>query len=100
MPRQLYFHNSTFRKGKNITVRKGSYWHNTKVVNIKINQSIQTISINTKLMRFRNLKNADLKFEHDPGCRTIKSLYYELKSIYPQFTRNTNITIIDFKVKQ
>jgi len=96
MPRQLYFRNSEFRNGKNVTVRNGDYWNNTNVVKIKVVNTLRNYKIKTSLKKFSQLTQNILKLEHDKNCRNISGLYKELKSIYPSFTKNSIVTVIQF----
>ena len=89
----LYFNTKEFRKGKNLTVRRGTRWHGRKASNFNI--------LNSEVIRFRNLKDAShkkvLKYEHDPKCRNYDGLLAEMKRIYKGFSANENVTLVFFK---
>lgn len=98
MPRQLYFRNPIFKAGRNVTVRKGTYWINSEKANILIDNVMKTVDIKTRTMQFRDLTVGMLRDEHNPICRTLAGLYLEMCGMYKDFTRYSVITIISFKL--
>jgi len=88
---KLCFKVKEFRKGKNLTVRKGNYWMNKKASNFDI---IKTISC-----RFRDIPRDLLKYEHDAKCRNYDGLLREMKHIYKGFTANHIVTLVFFRQK-
>ena len=89
----LAFSNPVFKKGKNLTVRRGIHWANRKTSNFDI--------INTQVIRFRELKDSHYKkalaFEHDPSCRNYEGLKKEMKKVYKGFSANELVTLVFFK---
>jgi len=87
------FKNNVFQKGMNLTVRKGTHWHNRKSNNFDIDHS--------EVIRFRDLKilslDQTLMYEHDSKCRDYDGLLAEMKRVYKDFTANHVVTLVFFK---
>ena len=98
----LYFKNPTFLDGLNISVRRGVKWDTLEKKSVELvdtdkpNFSISTVNITTKVMRFCDLVDADLKYEHDESCRTVSGLLSVMQEIYPGFDEREIVTIIYF----
>lgn len=52
--------------------------------------------VGTKLVRFCDLFDNDLEYEHDPNCRTVDGLSKVLSNIYPLFDRRELVTLVYF----
>lgn len=87
----MFFKNSVFKRGINITVRRGTHWHNRKSSKFNI--------LKSTVKRFRDIVDEDVKNEHDPSCRSKAGLLKEMKRVYPGFTANETVTLVEFKTK-
>ena len=100
--KDLYFVNPVFEtKTLNLTVRKGNKWNNyigdVKIKKTNTDEEIRTAKIvHTETIKFNELRDLDLKLEHDPKCRTRKGLFNELKNVYNDFNENDIITLVYF----
>ena len=94
----LQFTNPVFRKGFNLTVRKGTKWHNVEECRVELGGGYTKYvnRLETHVMNFNELTDADLVYEHDPSCRTVEGLLKELKRVYPDFAENDEVTLITF----
>jgi len=95
----LKFQNPIFHDGLNCTVRQGYKWANLKIgetilLNGERKATIEKISV----LRFKDVKVEDIRYEHDPKCRTTNGLFKVLSGIYPDFDIDTVVTIIHFKL--
>lgn len=84
----LEFENPTFKKGLNLTVRRGRKWYKQKADNVKI--------IGTICLPFTQITTGMLKWEHDKKCRTTLGLYIQLKRLYPDFKSSDEVTLVYF----
>ena len=66
----------------------------TILLNGERKATIEKISV----LRFKDIKVEDIKYEHDPKCRTTNGLSKVLLSIYPDFDVDTIVTILYFKI--
>lgn len=97
--KELEFTNPVFHEGVNITVRRGTKWSDNSVIPfIKFGQNSRKALETSyrRVIKFNELTDADLVFEHDPKCRTVDGLAEVLKEVYPTFTREDTVTIIYF----
>jgi len=93
---ELLFNNPVFNKGLNLTVRRGIKWSLQSGAHI---ENVGSVLINTQVMRFSDLTDRDLKFEHDPACRTVTGLYQVLQDTYPGFDPREIVTLVSFEVR-
>ena len=101
----LYFQNPQFHEGLNLTVRRGVSWNlvkNGDVVNVVDTNNPSPISAfatikETRVMRFQDLRNADLALEHDETCRKVKGLAEVMKQVYPGFDEREIVTLVFFE---
>jgi len=100
MKRNIQFQNPVFHKGLNCTVRRGYKWANLKIGEVVLlNETKEAVIEKLLVARFGDVKNEDIEYEHDPICRRKESLFKVLSEIYPNFTWDTVITIIYFRIK-
>lgn len=94
----MKFSNPTFNDGLNLTVRRGSKWHLSRHVNIELGADhiITAEGVSTRLMKFSDIDDADLRHEHDPACCTVDGLFKVMQEVYPDFTRDEDVTLVYF----
>jgi hypothetical protein len=98
----LLFSEAVFQPGKNVTVRRGVKWdlENHKTVGIASTDEPSNIlyytAIKTKVIVFKGLEKPDLYVEHDPKCRSYYGLLQEMERVYPGFSENEVVTVIEF----
>ena len=97
--------NSNFDKGLNLTVRRGIYW-STKV---KAGDAVELTSFSGQsfgeatidyvvTIRFCDIPDYMLKFEHEPQFRTYAGLLYGMRQAYtPVFLEEEICTLIFFR---
>lgn len=97
----LDFANATFNDGRNTTVRRGSRWHGVARARLRLpDGSLSSpVALQTELKRFDALTAQDLRFEHDPRCRTVQGLLAELRRHYPGFDPDDVVTLCHFDVE-
>lgn len=95
---KLLFENPSFNIGLNLTVRRGIKWAIQKRVMLANlhGQEIGEENIETRVLRFCDLTDADLVLEHDGNCRTVDGLFSVMKQIYPNFDRRELVTLVYF----
>ena len=93
----LKFKNPVFKRGNNLTVRRGIKWDIEKAWIDKGN-GLLTCEITTVVMRFSDLTDADLADEHDEKCRTVDGLYRVMRKVYPGFDRREIVTLVSFEM--
>lgn len=100
----MRFITPTFHEGLNITVRRGSkvYENETEFGNyVYAHESDDPIGFMDIEycwnLRFLDIKNNDLKRQHDPRCRTIDGLYETMLSLYAAFDAREIVTIVAFR---
>jgi len=97
----LKFDRATFTgQSFNITVRRGIKWNLCNGEDVRLwnrgGVSFGTVSIETKCMRFCDLTDDDIKYEHDPLCRSVAGLLEEMRRLYVGFDEREIVTIITF----
>jgi len=97
--RIIHFNKPVFHDGTNCTVRYGYKWADLKIgEEILLNGDKRAIVKKLLICRFKEIKKEDILCEHDPECRTIDGLFDTLSDIYPNFSNNSIVTIIYFKL--
>ena len=97
----MEFRNPVFHDGINCTVRRGYKWTNLKIGEKILLNTGEEVTIEKLIVcRFKDIKTSDLEYEHDPDCRVKASLFKTLCNIYPDFDRDTAVTIVYFKYKE
>jgi len=90
MKETIEFKNMIFRKGFNITIRKGKKWMKKNISNINI--------ILKQVKLFKDINNTELRYLHDHRLNTKKKLLKEMQKYYSNFTENSLITVIWFTI--
>jgi len=103
----LEFLNPEWHYGENVTVRLGYKWVEkayegdlVEIVRTGQSQAITTgvITEIRSVLRFSQVAIQDLWFEHDPACRVPDGLVKAMLQAYPDFTLESPVTIIRFRI--
>jgi len=95
----IHFNNPIFHDGINCTVRHGYKWADLKIgEEILLNGVKKAVVKKLLICRFNELKKMDISCEHDPKCRTIDGLFNIISEVYPNFSNNSVVTVIYFKL--
>ena len=106
MEHTLEFLNPEWHHGENVTVRLGDKWikkafTGQKVVIVKtgeIKPVAEGIITEIRSCFFGSISIGELLKEHDPECRTPRGLAYAMLLAYPEFSLNSLVTVITFKI--
>lgn len=107
MAEKLLFVNPVMRQGRNLTVRRGVKWANCPVgTEIRIFQTGDESPIplfvgkitGVAVMRFCDIKEHDLLFEHDPECQTHCGLARAMVKAYGTFDTDEIVTLLYFEL--
>ena len=84
--------------GRNLSVRRGSRWHGIARVRILLPGGglSEPLPLDTRVLAFERLTEADLADEHDPACRTPSGLLAVLQRHYPGFAAHETVTLCAF----
>ena len=84
--------------GRNLSVRRGSRWLGVPSARIPLPGGGLSgpLPLDTRLMAFDRLTEADLADEHDPACRTPAGLLAVLQRHYPGFEVHEPVTLCTF----
>lgn len=96
----LQFLDPVFHDGTNLTVRKGIKWslETGKVVDLVSEEYGKKAKIvDTKVIAFDLLEDADLELEHAPYCRTWEGLFETMCETYPGFDDREAVTLVFFE---
>lgn len=99
---KLLFTNPHFIAGENISVRRGVKWDVGEKKSIQIADAqnpdavLFTSDIETMVIPFSELRDVDVKKEHDPNCRTVRGLLSVMQEVYPTFTDREIVTLVRF----
>lgn len=99
----LKFKKMVFKRGKNLTVRKGDEWYNS-IGDIVIQDSDDPENsfgghiVQTTVLKFFSICDSDLGSHHDPRCRNMGGLYLMLQEYYPDFKADDVVTMIHFNI--
>lgn len=95
---KLLFQNPNFHSGVNLSVRRGVKWSLEKLAIVADLQGnkIAEVELETRVVRFCDLKDSDVSGEHDPECRTYAGLLKAMKDIYPGFDEREIVTLVYF----
>ena len=101
----LKFNKLVFNDGLNLTVRRGAKWDALNELDkfgVYIVNGIfdlqHIVDIGTIAMRFCDLRDSDLEYEHDPQCRSVSGLLEEMKRIHPGFDEREIVTLVYFTI--
>jgi hypothetical protein len=94
----LEFNTPTFPPGRNTTIRRGDRWHSVPEARLRLRDGSLSppTPLETALKKFSALSESDIRFEHDPKCRTLEGLLHEMQRIYPGFDPEEDITVCHF----
>ena len=94
----LEFARATFLAGRNTTVRRGTRWHGVPAARLRLADGglSPPVALETVLRVFRELDEADLRFEHDPACRTPTGLFDELALHHAGFGEDETVRLCHF----
>jgi hypothetical protein len=94
----LAFDLPQFRPGRNTRVRRGGKWHAVAEARLQLGDGSlsRPIGLRTELKKFSALTEADLRFEHDPTCRTVGGLLLVLQGLCPEFSTEEDVTLCHF----
>ena len=97
-PPMLSFRVPAFNRGRNTTVRHGRKWHGVTHARLQLGDGSLSppLELHTELKRFSTITEADIRFEHDPACRTVGGLLRVLQSLYPGFSAEEEVTLCHF----
>ncbi len=97
-PPVLGFSTPVFNRGLNTTVRRGRKWQPVREARLRLADGSvsRPIMLHTELRIFSTLTAADLRYEHDPACRTVTGLLAVLQHLYPDFRTDEEVTLCHF----
>lgn len=100
---EILFGNLCFRKGVNVTVRRGVKWHGAEGIykarasDPKIKGDTEIIVIGTDIHRLTEIPAASLRWEHDPDCISYDGLLKAMRRAYgDEFSPLEYVTVIFF----
>ena len=93
-----FFSVPVFNQGRKTTVRRGRKWQGVTVARLQLDEGRLSapVALQTEVRIFSTLTDADLRFEHDPACRTVAGLFDVLRYLYPGFTCGEEVTLCHF----
>ena len=97
----LGFDTPRFHTGRNTSVRRGARWHGVETACIDLGDGRHSapLPLQTELRSFAALEEADLRDEHDPGCRTPAGLLAVMQRLYPGFRSDELVTLVHFRME-
>ena len=106
MQHEMLFVNPVFNEeGLNVTVRAGDKWMEANVGDELICKDTDTYEVLRRATIVGKayipcdlISETWLKFEHDPNCMDYPGLFRVMKEVYPNFTENSLVTVIFFKI--
>lgn len=95
----LIFQTPTFNIGYNVTVRRGVFWSMHKKAFVPaINNEID---ISTVVIKFEDIPEEILKYNHDINARTLDNLYNVMNECYGDYLLQEEIvTIVGFYINK
>jgi hypothetical protein len=94
-----------FKKGVNVTVRRGRKWATQLCPGDKVeliatdgSRLLPAEVVGVVVTPFYAIHRHTLSMEHDPACREYKGLKAEMEKIYPGFVPAEEVTYIMFKL--
>ena len=110
----IKFGNPVFRRGINLTVRKGNKWLGAESRGYGhmpqghyeimgpddiIDGEIEVLETRLRAFNYFAGQYGILSFEHDPGCRNYTGLLKDMRRAYGDtFTKKDEVTLVFFKV--
>lgn len=105
MQHELLFQNPVFHAGLNVTVRNGDKWMKANIgdsLAIKETGKDKVIKVGVvvgkALLPAKFIPESLLQYEHDLSCHNLMGLLTEMKRIYPDFSKNSLVTILFFLI--
>ena len=97
----LEFQNPTFTVGWNLTVRRGTRWHQVTPVRLRLYGGALSSPVHllSEVRQFQSLTESDLADEHDPACRTPAGLLNIMRRSYDGFATTEYVTLCRFYVE-
>ena len=97
----LEFQRPCFLAGRNTSVRRGRRWHGVAMARIRLADGNLSPprALQTECRPFASLTDADLRDEHDTGCRTVAGLLAVLQALYPGFSAGEDVTLVHFTLE-
>ncbi|MEO6517535.1 MAG: hypothetical protein ABIO17_00880 [Pseudoxanthomonas sp.] len=97
-PPVLCFSTPVLNRGRNTSVRRGRKWQPVSEARLLLadGRVSAPVVLHTELRLFSTLTDADLRYEHDPACRTVAGLLAVLQHLYPGFRTDEEITLCHF----
>ncbi len=96
---ELKFLNPVHHVGQNVSVRKGLKWASQKAAVVEgLVRCARPIK--TKIMRFCDLENRDIKNEHDPKCKNKEGLLAAMEKAYPDFDPREICVLVEYECTQ
>lgn len=89
----MEFEKNTFRRGRNLTVRRGTKWSSHKFAFV----DGQLVALETYVTTFDKVSEKALWCEQDETCRTKQGLLSALNQAYRKFSKNEDITLVYFE---
>ena len=98
-PPVLSFSTPVFNRGRNTTIRRGRKWHTVAEARLQLGEGSlsRPVKLRTEPKKFSALVEADIRYEHDPACRTIPGLLLALQRLYPGFSADEEVTVCHFE---
>lgn len=106
--KQIYFSNTSFNDGVNLTVRRGIKWgipfekysdYDIELMDLEAGKTLGYGNVIRQIaMSFKDLVDEDLKDEQDPECRTVDGLRTIMKQVYEDFDTREIVTLLYFSV--
>lgn len=93
---EINSHNYTY----NITVRRGVFWSLQNYIEMQHNNVLKVVPIKTKVIRFKDITNNDIKLHHNSSCRIVSELYKTLCQKYDDFSDTEIVTIIHYELEK
>ena len=103
----LVFTTYKFRKGINLSIRRGVRMASGLSVGDTISlqprdgEGMREATITSlKIKRFRDIREEELKAEHDPQCQNYMALLTTMKRLYDDFDETEIVSMIYFNVEE
>ncbi len=96
-----------FHTGTNLTIRRGPQWASKIDVGDGIRlqsreggEQQKALVTGIKVKRFRDIREQDLSFEHDPQCHTYNGLFTTMKKLFDDFDEMEIVTMVYFTIEE
>ncbi len=104
--RSLDFLNGVHNRWRNVTVRRGYKWADLKIgerVCLTTKGELNDYPYDVAFIRsvtikpFSDIKQHELKKEHDPTCKDRSGLFRAMKKAYPNFWKEEVVVLIEYQ---